>query len=74
LRPRLVRIGVPFEDTFNVLLPVPPFSEAGANLEGIAWCNLEGIAWCNLDSFGVTWSFVAMMSDSSRRARVGIVG
>jgi len=66
LRPGLVRIGVSFKDLFDVLLPVPPFSKARA--------NLEGIAWCNFDSFGVTLSFVAMMSNSGRRIGVGIVG
>ena len=53
-------MGVSFEDSFNVLLPVPPFSKAGA--------NFEGVAWCNLDSFGVMGSFVAMMSDCGGRA------
>jgi hypothetical protein len=58
-------MGVSFEDLFNVLLPVPPFSKAGA--------NFKGVAWCNLDSFGVMWSFVVMMSNSGRRARVRVV-
>ena len=66
MRPGPVRIGVSFEDPFDVLLLVPPFSKARA--------NLEGIAWCNFDSFGITLSFVAMMSNSGRRIRVGIVG
>jgi hypothetical protein len=56
LRPCLVRIGVSFEDSFDVLLLVSPFSKTRA--------NLKGITWCNFDSFGVTWSLVAMISDS----------
>ena len=58
-------MGVSFEDLFNVLLPVPPFSKARA--------NFKGVAWCNLDSFGVMGSFVAMMSDYGGRARVRVV-
>jgi len=53
-------MGVSFEDSFNILLLVPLFLKARA--------NLKGVAWCNLDSFGVIGSFVAMMSDYGGRA------
>ena len=61
---RLVGKRVPFEDSLNVFLPVPPFSKARA--------NLECIAWCNLDSFSKVSSLVAMLSNSGGGARVGI--
>ena len=63
--PSLIGIGVSFEDSFNVLLPIALLSKARA--------NFKGIAWCNLNSSSKAMSLTVVVGDGIRGTRIQVI-